>query len=517
MIRRKHLLAASSAVIAVIAFTVMTMRLGIKSSLFIVPIIILLPVCIMFQSKERRLKCPPETILNEAPTAIGMMAVTLSSGGSFDTAIRDVAWNGPKNISDILKRIVLDADCRRISDIKKAVIDEFSSFPKELSPFKRAIHMVITAFESNDPNERTGMMKDAENIILEGLRSMGETYSSGLNSPCMLIFGLGIMLPMILISMLPMLSIGGLFSVPFIDSDMVTVIVLAVIPAFVGAIVFSLLERNPFHKVRFDGSEVRFITPLLSAIPLFFVFGRIGLSDEISLSLGLIISGIIAYILLSSPLKKEKERARLVSVLDDSLFELGNRLSMGENFEIAIKKTFGSRKDCIQLFNRIERELTICRGDIEFALTAVLSEISPKAASDYRDIYRASMCDVRNAGRLATNLAHQRQDQNNVRKSIENKLKSTMDMMTGTSAIFAPIILGMSVVMLGPISDITGSVFFDDIGLKLIFYLVELAALISLMTTNLMFKGGSLNVISRFCLMMPVSLVVFMACSVISI
>ena len=109
------------------------------------------------------------------------------------------------------------------------------------------------------------------------------------------------------------------------------------------------------------------------------------------------------------------------------------------------------------------------------------------------------------------------QDQNNVRKSIENKLKSTMDMMTGTSAIFAPIILGMSVVMLGPISEITGSVFFDDIGLKLIFYLVELAALISLMSTNLMCKGRSLNVISRFCLMMPVSLAVFMVCSVISI
>lgn len=517
MIKRRYLLAASSAAVAAIIFALMTMRLGIRSSAFILPIIFLLPACILLQSREKRLKCPPETLLNEAPTVIGMMAVTLSSGGSFDTAIRDVAKNGPKNISEFLRGIVLDADCKRISDIKKAVIDEFSSFPKELSPFKRATHMVITAFESSDPNERAGMMKDAEIIILEGLRSMGETYSSGLNSPCMLIFGLGIMLPMILISMLPMLSIGGMFSITFIDSDMVTVIVLAVIPIFVGMIVFSLFGRNPFHKVRFDGSEIRFIIPLISAIPLFFVFNGIGLSAEVSLSLGLISSGIIAYALLCPSLRREKERVRLVSVLDDSLFELGNRLSMGENFENAIKKTFGSRKDCIQLFNRIERELTICRGDVESALTVVLSEISPKAASDYCDIYRASMRDVCNAGRLATSIAHQRQDQNNVRKSIENKLKSTMDMMTGTSAIFAPIILGMSVVMLGPISDITGSIFFSDIGLKLIFYLVELAALISLMSTNLMCKGGSLNVISRFCLMMPVSLAVFMVCSALSI
>ena len=56
-----------------------------------------------------------------------------------------------------------------------------------------------------------------------------------------------------------------------------------------------------------------------------------------------------------------------------------------------------------------------------------------------------------------------------------------------------------------------------DIKASNIFYLVELAALISLMSTNLMCKGGSLNVISRFCLMMPVSLAVFMVCSALSI
>ena len=124
---------------------------------------------------------------------------------------------------------------------------------------------------------------------------------------------------------------------------------------------------------------------------------------------------------------------------------------------------------------------------------------------------------MRNAGKLATSIAHQIQDQNGVRKDIENKLKSTMDMMTGTSAIFAPLILGMSIVMLGPISEITGQVFFENIGLTLAIYLVELAALISLMSSNLMCRGKTVDVMARFALMMPISLAVFMVCSSFSL
>ena len=138
-------------------------------------------------------------------------------------------------------------------------------------------------------------------------------------------------------------------------------------------------------------------------------------------------------------------------------------------------------------------------------------------ASHYRDICKASMRDVRNAGRLAIGIAHQVQDQNTVRRSIENKLKSTMDMMTGTSAVFAPIILGMSIVMLGPIAEITGHVFFDGVGLILSVYLVELAALISLMSSNLMCRGKAVDVMARFSLTMPIALIVFLAFSSITI
>ena len=517
MIAKKYVLALVSASGAAAAFAALTLAAGIGRSVYLLPVIFLLPVCVFLQFKERAFDCSPETMMNEAPSVIGMMSVFLSSGGSFDNAVRDVAKNGPENISKIFSKIVLDADCKAISDIKTAVISTISSFPKELSAFKRAMHIVVTAFETADVKESAAMMKDAESIVLEGLRSIGETYSSSLNSPCMLIFGLGIMLPMILISMLPMLTIGGSFAVSFIDSDMVSVIVLIGIPVIVGAVIFSLRGKNPFFKAELNASDIRYIAPMVLVLPIYIVCTRYGFTSDIAISAGFIAAGLCTFMMIFPSIKKEKDRVRIEDVLKDSLFEIGNRLSMGENFENAIRKVFSGRKDCRTLYDRIERELVLCRGDIESAIVLTMGGISEKLTGYYCEVYRASRRDLRNAGRLASSIAHQIQDQNTVRKDIENKLKSTMDMMTGTSAIFAPVILGMSIVMLGPISEMTGHVFFENIGLILAIYLVELAALIAFMSSNLMCRGKTVDVMARFSLMMPLALIVFLVCSSISV
>jgi len=459
----------------------------------------------------------PEAMMNETPSVIGMMSVTLSSGGSFDNAVREIAKNGPRHFSKMFREIVMDADCRSSPDIKRAVMDKVAGLPKQLSSFKRAMHIVSAAFDTADVNERKAMMKDAEKIVLEGLRTMGETYSSSLNSPCLVIFGLGIMLPMIMISMLPMLSMGGLFSVSMIDTKTVSVIVLVLIPLIVGLIAISLRGKNPFFKAELLPADMKFLMPLVSFIPAYLVCTKMGLKDDLSMAIGFVIAGSVTFSCILPSIMKEKERARMEEALKDVLFELGNRLSIGENFENATKKALESKKDCFKLSYMIEREFILCRGDTVSALRAVLDGISPKMADHYCDIYRASTRDLRDAGRMATGLAHQLQDQNRVRKDIENKLKSTMDMMTGTSAIFAPIILGMSIMMLGPISQMTGQILFENIGIILTVYLVELAALISLMSSNLMCRGKTVDVIARFSLIMPVSIIVFTVCSAFSL
>ena len=63
----------------------------------------------------------PYKLMNEAPTVIGMMSVVLSSGGSFEMAVRDVSENGPVLMRALFNDITMDADCREEPDIKENV------------------------------------------------------------------------------------------------------------------------------------------------------------------------------------------------------------------------------------------------------------------------------------------------------------------------------------------------------------------------------------------------------------
>lgn len=455
--------------------------------------------------------------MNEAPSVIGILSVDLSSGRSFETAIRDAAKNGPKNIAALFSKVMTDADCRISHDIKAGVFDILSKLPKELSSFRRAMHTAIAAFESNDKKESESMMKEAEECVLQGLKNVGEGYSSRLTTPCMIVFALGIMVPMILISVLPMLSLGGKFSVSGIDSGLITVMTLVVIPAVIGVIILSMKGKNPFFSVRMDPKEFIHLLPLLSAIPIYLALVRYGLSDSDAIIFSAVAAGIFAVILMVPSIMKGQKRIKAENMLKDALFDIGNRLSARENFDNAVCNSFATRKDCSWLSEAIEREMDLCRGDVASALRTVLSPLSEMMCGFYCEIYEASKRDIRTAGKLALSIARQLQDQDQIRKGIEHKLKSMLDMMTGTASVFAPIILGMTVVMMVPISEITGTVFFADISSILVIYLIELSALIAILSSNLMSKGGMMDIQCRFCAMMPIALIVFRFCSSITL
>ena len=502
-----------SAVISGMLALVLYRSLG--QSFGIVPLVVLmLPLIVFAALKENRIGCRPEVLINEMPTVMGMFSASLNSGGSFEGAVRNIADNGPDNISRLFKGVVTDADCRNVPGIRAGMQSLLSEMPRQLADVRRSMNIVMTAFDSKDPAERRSMMDDAEKIALEGLKDVGQAYSSGLSTPCMMIFGLGIMVPMMLVSFFPMLNMGGMFQVNGLDPDMITFITVAGIPAVVLMVIFMIRSRNPFPWTGIDISQLRYIIPLVLALPLYLALSFLPTADRIIVSVS---AGAVGSLLLMVPqIMTERRRRSEEELLKDAMFELGNRLTMGDNFETALLYALRSREDLPGLATAMERGLNMCRGDVCSAITEAMSPVSAEMASYYSEVYRASKKDTRDSGRLATSIAHQIQDRSAVRKDIGNRLKSMLDMMTGTSAVFAPLILGMSVVMLGPISQLTGGEALWDVSIVLLVYLIELAGLISILSSNLMCKGDILDVESRFCAMVPIALIVFRVCSEIS-
>jgi len=499
------------------AFIGMMFFFGMTPTVYFIPMFCAIPALSFFLTKKKDKAPKIESFMNESPTVIGMMRLMTDSGSSLDNSVREVAKNGPKNIAALFRKAVWDVDTRSSTDIRDSLNAVLSSLPAQASAFRRSMYLIISASDSKDEHERMRMTKDANDTILEGLKEMGESYSSKLNAPCMVIFGLGVMVPMILVSILPMLSIGGQFTSATLDPTVIAVITLLLIPAVVAAVIVMIASKNPFYiKSNERLGSLPYASAAVCAVLLISLFLHTG-NIAISMSVSAAASGSLLFAILHPRMAAERRKVKTEGIMGDALFDVGNRLLSGENFEKALVSSFRERKDSSSLASSLERCILVSRGDTAVAMHIAMDPYSKRMADMYCDIYASSLKDLRDAGRLAVSMGHQLQDQTAAINGIQNKLRSMLDMMTGTSSVFAPLVLGISVSMLAPLAGIAGGSDMSFTSPVLVAYLIQLAALISVLTTQLRCRGGLLTTLYTFSMMMPVALAVFLVTSSIAI
>ena len=78
--------------------------------------------------------------------------------------------------------------------------------------------------------------------------------------------------------------------------------------------------------------------------------------------------------------------------------------------------------------------------------------------------------------------------------------------------MFAPLVLGMSVAMLTPLTRISSEVDFSGTALILTIYLAELSVLMAALMSFLDGRTSIRDVVRRFAMMLPVAMLVFAVC-----
>ncbi len=450
-------------------------------------------------------------LIREVPAAVGMMSVVIESGGSLDSAVREVASKGPGKIGGVFSAIVHDADVRACPDIRSGLRSLTARLPKELAFFRRSVHMLMAASEMSSGPEKTRILKDAADISINGLRETGEAYGSSLSNPCMIIFSLGIMVPMILMSILPILQIGGMFG-ESMGLGPVVVTTLVIVPACVLCVTLSIRGKDPFATEKGD-REWKSISPLIASVPLALIGWNLTGNIVQTFVFATVPSCALTFAVLHPSQRREKKRSDMERFLKDSVFELGNRLVSGENFENAAAGALDTRSETSHIAEMFRKETVLCRGDERSAIISALGGISREAVEAYCEVYDASQRDVREAGRLAISIGRQMQDREAVDKGVSNKLKSVFDMMTATAAVFAPMVLGLSVAMLKPLSEISETADLTGTSAVIAVYLAELCVMMAFLTAAHKGGCGVRNVAYRFSMMLPLSMAVFYACT----
>lgn len=459
--------------------------------------------------KEKDNERLPLNLLNEGPEVIGCIATVLEGGGSLDTAVREIAARGPPCSAKLFRKIVEDSELRIECDLLTAISRLISNLPEGCSAYGMALRMAVTAADARDPNERARVLKEAADISLSGLSEAGKTFAASLNAPCMAIFGLGIMVPMVLMSILPMMSLSGLFGSSPMDIRMIAAVTLVLIPCAVLSMIAGISRRNPVATAGDRGSPREFL-PFLLVFPMLVMSHSLTRDWTASVCFSAVAASIVALGIGYRGDRVMRCRAKAEKDLGHILLEIGNRLTSGTPFEISVMESLETRKGLRAMAGAFRNEILLCRGDVESAICNVFSSVSPEISGSLTRIYRTSQKDLAEAGRLSISLGRRINDRSSIRRAIRNELKGMCDTMYGTAAVFAPLVLGLSVSMLEPLKRLSEGIDSGMTSLVLSVYLCELCGIIALL---LAFVEGNLNcrsVVRKMSGMCIVSLIVFL-------
>jgi len=465
------------------------------------PFLLALTLLVRTQGGEQR----PERILNQAPEVIGAMGVSISQWGSLDAAVRNVCEDGDSYLHHLLRDAVWRVDTRRESDLRESLMTVIRELPEELAPLRRSLNLLIAACEV-DGDERRRMVDDANDCITAGLRELGESYCSGLNMPAMIIFSLVVMVPVISMSLLPLLSFSD-YGGPAFLGRLLPVLILVAVPAIAAVYLLHLMRSNPFREPAGMGGLARYVW-MLALPPVTVLLHVLGVPLHQNLLVSLALPTALAHLFLRRGKAAEVEREKAGERLQDSLLEIGNRLLSGGTLVSAMGSSLPEENG---VWAEVSSTLMLGRDDEQTVLRRAIAPISPSLASTYVTVSRSAERDPHAAGRLCVDMGRMLQGQASVRKNIKNQLRGMMDMMNGTAAIFAPLILGISSAMMLPLLPMGAGD--GSLGLTLGLYLAELSLISAFMTTYLMGGGGVAEAMRRFTALLPPAIIVFLLAS----
>ena len=375
--------------------------------------------------------------LRHEPSLPKAMATAARRGSEFGSELRECVWR------------VITGVHSTFEDSLSQLAVRWQDCCAELKP---AIRALITASCEGTEAGRRRALDRANEALVAGAKRRIEEFTLALSAPSMILFGIGILLPLIVGAFLPMLSWdmfaddegvsrGGIGTKGMIVP---TVILMnLVFPTIALLVALDAISKHPMARqhIRYQGA-IRSVCPMLGIFVAITssILGAtaaiVFLDGEAEYVLGFLAASMPVGILLiihGSGAATSNDRGRREQ-LEDLLFNAGARMVDGENLEAAVQAASadmkaGSLPAAMRWDSAGEPRR---RGDElneERALAVVI------AAADK---------DETQAGILAMDLAGYARDIAELEAVLRRRLKPTLTMMRMTTHALAPVMLGVT-------------------------------------------------------------------------
>jgi len=425
--------------------------------------------------------------LGRIPETINYMSMSMFLVPSLDKAINFASDSVSEPMSTTLKRVLWQIYTNQFHRIEDSFIAFAMEWGEYFEEFKRSLYMLIGATMEKSIEGISTSLNKANEIIMSGTRRKMEEYADSLSGPSMVLFSIGIILPMIIGCMLPIMGVG--------NKDLIYIILFMDVFIPLGTLLYAynilgkrpgtilppeikstMTRRKKVSIILFSG--FLFLTGLISGIiAIYLVLSlpkrnalyNILASLPILWGIGL---GVSFYCRQTSKLQKmERDYVKKEEEgFPDALFQMGNRIMGGKSLEQAIDTTSESMKGTFisQLFKKIFYNFQISQGTpntVLFGKKGVLTNHSSKTiTTSMKTVLKSVKKDAETSGRIIINISTYIRELKALEQDIQKELSKVKSMMLITAMIFAPVIMGVTCSLYGMLEKSFSEIDLGDVG-----------------------------------------------------
>ncbi len=147
--------------------------------------------------------------LTYVPEMVGYMIMSMKLVPNLEKAVEFAADHGTGKIADDFKRVIWDTNIGVYNTLSEGLDSLAYRWGKYSDEFKHALMMIRASVLENTEAKRYQILDKTMTTILVSIREKMEAYARELSEPSVLLFYMGVLLPLILIIVLP---VGSAFS-----------------------------------------------------------------------------------------------------------------------------------------------------------------------------------------------------------------------------------------------------------------------------------------------------------------
>lgn len=412
------------------------------------------------------------------------------------------------------------------------VLRGFAEGWRDVCPeIERAVYLIESSVGERDAENRARTLDRALGLVLEGTRERMRKFASSIHLPTLMIYSIGVLVPLVLVALLPTFSMigGGIGLAP------VAAIYLVILPLVVYLLSCQVLSKRPNALDPTDvPTEPPSVQLLAISVAIFSaptaVAAFFGFSKEIS-SLMVIwgaVSAVSVFLYLTSvrAFRTREEVSKMEDEFCDALVQFGNRVSEGRPAE----DVFSNLKEGMKgsslegVFKKAASNVRFGGAGLDSSLfdeeEGALAGVNSRMISGIMDMLVSFVeRSTRAAGRAVLQVADHLRRLMEIKAEIKRMLGDIVASMRSVAIFFAPLVASVTAKIQEILSTkATGGQFLGSAGIKPAEFTLVLAVYSLVLTALLMnyaveLELGRDRVVKRtvIAVSLPIALGVFTA------